>query len=119
MLDGLKRAHQPIWVVGVLALVVAVLFGGTVGAQAPDSVAVHRLMAAEHHGLSTDGAGQHPLVLHTEGDQVETPDAAGHDFVQFTTAAVTFLRPSALLDSSSGARPAPPSTRALLQVWRT
>ena len=119
--DALGRAHQRGWVVGVLALVVVLLFGATIGASSTHSGAAHQLLGPNHHGSwsSDDGGGQHPLLLHTEGEQVETPDSAAHAVAEFVSFTMPATQPALLLDRIGGVPWTPAVVRAALQVWRT
>jgi hypothetical protein len=80
------RKHS--WVVGVLALILAMLFGATIGVPTSHSGIAHRLLAPDHHDPGTwsggDGDTRQPLMLHAEGEQVETPEAAGHTLAQLS-----------------------------------
>lgn len=122
-LDGLTRVRKHSWVVGVLALILAMLFGATIGAPTSHSGIAHRLLAPDHHDPGTwsggDGDTRQPLMLHAEGEQVETPEAAGHALAQLTAGTVAHLMPAALVDPRAGAGTAHAPDRSVLQVWRT
>jgi hypothetical protein len=119
-LDGLARARTPSWVVGVLALVLALLFGATIGAPTSHAGVAHQLLAPDHHSWSGgDGGEQGPLMLHAEGEQVETPDAAGHAFAELPAGTVGHLMPSTLVELPAGAPSDHAPVRSVLQVWRT
>lgn len=119
-MDALRQAHQRCWVVGVLALVMVLLIGALIGASSTHSGAAHQLLGPNHHGSwSSDDGGQHPLLLHTEGEQVETPDAAGHASAQFVSLTAPTLLVSLLTDRLAGVLWTPSVARATLQVWRT
>jgi hypothetical protein len=122
-LDGLARARTPSWVVGVLALIVAMLFGATIGAPASHAGIAHQLLAPDHHdhGSWSGGSGdeQQPLMLHAEGEQVETPEAAGHVSAQLTAGIVAQLMPVSLIEAPADPRADHAPVRSVLQVWRT
>ena len=104
-MDGLTRARTPSWVVGVLALVLALLFGATIGAPTSHAGVAHQLLAPDHHDHGSwsggDGGEQQPLMLHAEGEQVETPDAAGHALAQLTAGTVAHLMPATPVEPHS------------------
>lgn len=121
-LDGLKRAGKPSWVIGVLALTLALLFGAITGAPTSHSGTAHQLLAPEnHHGSWSGGhdGTQHPLMLHAEGEQVETPDTGSHAFAQLTTGAAAHVPAPALVEQPTGAPSDHAPARSVLQVWRT
>ncbi len=122
-LDGLMRVRKHSWVVGVLALILAMLFGAAIGAPTSHAGIAHRLLAPDHHdaGLWSGGGGdtRQPLMLHAEGEQVETPEAAGHALAQLTAGTVAHLTPAARVEASPGARTDHAPSRSVLQVWRT
>lgn len=122
-MDGLRRAGRPCRVLGVLALVLAMLFGASIGAPTSRAGIAHQLLSPDHHGHGawSGGAGeQHqPLVLHAEGEQVETPDAAGHAPAPLTAGTVAQVAqvPRTGPPAEGAADHAP--LRSVLQVWRT
>jgi hypothetical protein len=122
-LDGLRRARKPSWAVGVLALVLALLFGAAIGAPTSQAGSAHQLLAPDHHDhgvLSGDDDGERqPLMLHAEGEQVETPEAAGHALAQLTAGIVEQLTPASPARPCAGARTGQAPDRCVLQVWRT
>jgi hypothetical protein len=122
-LDGLARARTPSRAVGVLALILALLFGATIGAPTSHAGSAHQLLARDHHDhrLLSDGGdgGRQPLMLHTEGEQVETPEAEGHALAQLTARSVAELMPASHAGPSSGAPADHAPDRSVLQVWRT
>ncbi|GAA3245288.1 hypothetical protein ACFO1B_38325 [Dactylosporangium siamense] len=119
-MDGLARARTPSWVVGVIALVLAMLFGATIGAPTSHAGVAHQLLAPDHHAWSGgDGGERAPLMLHAEGEQVETPDAAGHALAQLPAGAVVQLMPAASAEPPAGAPVDHAPDRCVLQVWRT
>ncbi|MEV4138496.1 hypothetical protein AB0J72_40785 [Dactylosporangium sp. NPDC049742] len=131
-MDGLTRARTPGWVVGVLALVLAMLFGATVGSPASHAGIVHQLLTSSpvpfavghhHHESSSDGDEddeRQPLMLHAEGEQVvDTPEVAAHQAAQLTTGVIAQLMPASGVEPSAGAETGHAPARAALQVWRT
>jgi hypothetical protein len=86
-------------------------------------VIAHQLLAPGHHdrgAWSGDGGGDRtPLMLHAEGEQVETPEAASHALAQLTAGIVAQLTPASIVEPSTGARTDHAPVRAVLQVWRT
>ncbi|GGM07634.1 hypothetical protein ACFFX1_02470 [Dactylosporangium sucinum] len=120
-MDALEQAHRRGRVVGVLALILVLLFGATIGASFGHSGAGHHLLgqAANHEAWSGGPDEQHPLVLHTEGEQVETPDADGTAVAHSTSLTLPTLLVVLLDDRPAGGRAAPAPQRAELQVWRT
>ncbi|GAA0743195.1 hypothetical protein Drose_10935 [Dactylosporangium roseum] len=124
-MDALERAYRRGRFVSVLVLVTALLFGATIGASSTHSGAVHQLLGRPGHHTSWAGerpggpGGQHPLLLHTEGEQVETQKVAGHADAHLASHTTPIL-PASLLDQRpADVRPAPTPARAELQVWRT
>ncbi|MET7401392.1 hypothetical protein ABZS66_48720 [Dactylosporangium sp. NPDC005572] len=120
-MDALDQTHRRGRLVGVLSLILVLMFGATIGASFGHSRAGHHLLGqtAGHTAWSGAPDEQHPLVLHTEGEQVETPDAAGT-----AVAHSTFLTSPTLLvvlhdTRPTGDRSAPAPQRSELQVWRT
>lgn len=122
-MDGLTRAGKPSWVVGVFAFALALLFGAAIGAPASHAGITHQLLAPDHHSHGSwsggDGDEQHPLLLHAEGEQVETPDAAGHAVAGLTAGTATHLMPIAPVTLSAGIPADHSPIRSALQVWRT
>ncbi|MFF5231531.1 hypothetical protein [Dactylosporangium sp. NPDC000521] len=127
-MDGLTRARTPGWVVGVLALVLAMLFGATVGSPASHAGIVHQLLTPSHlpaaaghhnHESSSDDDERQPLMLHAEGEQVDTPEVATHQAAQLTTGVIAQLVPASGVEPSAGARTGQTPVRSVLQVWRT
>ncbi|MEV4512154.1 hypothetical protein AB0K00_24685 [Dactylosporangium sp. NPDC049525] len=122
-MDGRTWARKPRWAVGVLALVLALLFGATIGAPTAHAGAGHQLLTPDHHECGSrsggDGGGQQPLMLHAEGEQVETPEATGHALAQLTTGSAAQLMLASLTEPSAGARTDHAPVRSALQVWRT
>jgi hypothetical protein len=122
-LDGLARARKPNWVVGVIALVLALLFGATVGAPASHAGIGHQLLTPDHRDCGTWSGGggdeQQPLMLHAEGEQVETPEATGHTLAQLTAGIAAQLLPASLIGPSAGPHTDHAPVRSALQVWRT
>ena len=122
-MDGLRRARRPCWVLGVLALVLAMLFGASIGAPTSRAGTAHRLLSPAHHGHGSwsggDGEQHQPLMLHAEGEQVETPDASGHAPAPLTAGTVTQgpRAPLAEPPAQGAADHAP--LRSVLQIWRT
>ena len=119
-MDGLARARTPSWVVGVLAIVLTLLFGATIGAPGSHGGAAHQLLAPDHQACSGDDGGeQAPLMLHAEGEQVETPDTAGHELAQLPTGTVGRPVAAVLFELPAGAPCDHAPVRSVLQVWRT
>lgn len=122
-MDGLRRVCKHNWVVGVLALILAMLFGATIGAPTSHAAIAHQLLAPDHHDYGAwsggDGDSRQPLMLHAEGEQVETPEAAGHALAQLNAGAVVHLMPAPLIEPPAGARTDHAPVRSVLQVWRT
>ncbi|WP_327005178.1 hypothetical protein OHA72_60970 [Dactylosporangium sp. NBC_01737] len=123
-MDGRTRARRPSWAVGVLALVLALLFGATIGAPTSHAAIAHQLLAPDHHERGSwsdggDGGEQQPLMLHAEGEQVETPEAAGHALAQVAAGLAAQLMPASLSEAFTGARGDHTPVRSVLQVWRT
>lgn len=122
-MDGLRRAGRPCWVLGVLALVLAMLFGASIGAPTSRAGFTHQLLSPDHHrhgSWSGDDGEQHqPLVLHAEGEQVETPDASGHAPAQLTSGTVAQLAQVPLTETAAQGAADHAPDRCVLQVWRT
>ena len=122
-MDGLRRAGRPCRVLGVLALVLAMLFGASIGAPTSRAGITHQLLSPDHHRSGSwsggDGEQRQPLVLHAEGEQVETPDASGHALAQLTAGTVAQLARVPLPEppAEGAANHAP--DRSVLQIWRT
>lgn len=117
------RARTPGWVVGVLVLVLALLFGAAVGVPASHSAFSHQLITPGHrdHGTWSGGDGdeRQPLAMHAEGEQVETPEATGHAFTQVTAGIVAQLVAAPRLAPFAGAHTDHAPVRSALQIWRT
>ncbi|GAA2590399.1 hypothetical protein GCM10010399_20550 [Dactylosporangium fulvum] len=124
-MDALEQAHRRGRFVSVLTLVMALLFGATIGASSTHSGAAHQLLGRPGNHTSWAGerpggpGGQHPLLLHTEGERVENQDAAGHAGTHLASHTTPALPVSLLDRRPAGVRPAPAPARAELQVWRT
>ncbi|MET7420758.1 hypothetical protein [Dactylosporangium sp. NPDC005555] len=122
-MDGLARAGKPGWVVGVLALVLAMLFGATIGAPTSRAGVTHQLLApAHHHGswsTDDDDNQQQPLMLHAEGEQAESPEGTAHALAQLTAGILAQLMPVLLAGPPPGGRTDHAPVRSVLQVWRT
>jgi hypothetical protein len=122
-LDGLTRARKPSWVVGVLALILAVLFGAAIGAPTSHAGIAHQLLAPNHHDHAMWSGGdddqQQPLMLHAEGEQVETPEGACHALAQPTAGTLAHVLAASVAEPPMGAGTQRAPVRAALQVWRT
>ncbi|MDG6104318.1 hypothetical protein Daura_11240 [Dactylosporangium aurantiacum] len=122
-MDGLRRAGKPCRVLGVLALVLAMLFGASIGAPTSRAGITHQLLSPDHHAHGSwsggDGGQQQPLILHAEGEQVETPDASGHALAQLTTGTGAQLAPVPLAEPAADGAADHAPDRCMLQIWRT